>query len=216
MIILIGVSFLVSVCREATIFNILIRSTSNMHVEMAKRIVRARVVFFDSNPIGRILTRFSKDMAVLDLIVPPTAVLVSYGIFRTTSVTIALCVVNYWLVIPLIFVLFYFVYIVKRASRAMVEAQRLDSVVRGPIHSLFAMVVNGLISIRAYDKLDFFKKQFMNEAELSANVTFTYITTNRWLGFRFDVGIVTLSLAASVMCMAFKGSIDDELLTLSL
>ena len=98
----------------------------------------------------------------------------------------------------------------------MVEAQRLDSVVRGPIHSLFAMIINGLISIRAYDKLNFFKEQFMNEAELSANVTFTYIVTNRWLGFRFDLGIVVLSLTASVLCIAFKGIIDDELLTFSL
>ena len=98
----------------------------------------------------------------------------------------------------------------------MVEAQRLDSVVRGPIHSLFAMIINGLISIRAYDKLDFFRKQFMNEAELSANVTFTYIVTNRWLGFRFDMGIVILTLTASVFCIVFKGIIDDELLTFSL
>lgn len=98
----------------------------------------------------------------------------------------------------------------------MVEAQRLDSIVRGPIHSLFAMVVNGLISIRAYDKLNFFKAQFMNEAELSANVTFTYIVTNRWLGFRFDLGILVMSIIASFSCIAFKDYIDSELLSFSL
>ena len=78
------------------------------------------------------------------------------------------------------------------------------------------MIINGLISIRAYDKLGFFRKQFMNEAELSANVTFTYVVTNRWLGFRFDIGIVVLSLTASVLCIVFKGIIDNELLTFSL
>ena len=151
MIILICTSFFIAIAREFTIFNILIRSTTNIHKEMARKIVRARVVFFDSNPIGRILTRFSKDMAVLDLIMPPSAVLTSYGIFRTASVTISLCIVNFWLIIPLILVLIYFSYIMRRATQPMVEAQRLDTLVRGPIHSLFAMVINGLISIRAYD-----------------------------------------------------------------
>lgn len=216
MLLLIGISFLCAILRELTIFNIIIRSTSNIHKEMSKRIVRATVVFFDSNPIGRILTRFSKDMAVLDLIVPTVAVLISYGFFRTLTVTAALCIVNPYLLIPLVFVLFYFYYVMKRASQAMVEAQRLDSVVRGPIHSLFAMVVNGLISIRAYDKLDFFKEQFLNESELSCNVTFTYVVTNRWLGFRFDAGIVCMTGIASIACMAFKGKIEDELLTFSL
>ena len=56
----------------------------------------------------------------------------------------------------------------------------------------------------------------MNENELSANVTFTYIISNRWLGFRFDIGIVLMSLIASVTCLAFKNTIDNELLTFSL
>ena len=115
MIILIAISFSIAILREITIFNIIIRSTSNIHKEMSYKIIRAKVVFFDSNPIGRILTRFSKDMAVLDLIVPQIAVLISYGIFRTASVTISLCIVNFWLLIPLFFVLIYFVYVLKRA-----------------------------------------------------------------------------------------------------
>ena len=98
----------------------------------------------------------------------------------------------------------------------MVEAQRLDSIVRGPIHSLFAMIINGLISIRAYDKLDFFRDQFSNESELSANVTFTYIVTNRWLGVRLDLGMIMLALVSTISCIGFKGIISTELLTFSL
>ena len=122
MIQLIGLSFVLSFLREVTILAIVIRSTSNMHREMAQKILRSKVVFFDANPIGRILTRFSKDMAVLDLIVPHVAVLISYGLFRTASVAVALCIVNYWLLIPLTFIVSYFIYIVRRSVQAMVEA----------------------------------------------------------------------------------------------
>ena len=134
-----------------------------MHREMTKTLLRAKIVFFDSNPIGRIITRFSKDMAVLDMVMPNFAVLISYGIFRAAAVGISLCIVNYWLVIPLVLTVSYFIYVVKHVTRALIDAQRLDTIVRGPIHSLFAMTVNGLISIRAYDQLEFFKRQFLNE-----------------------------------------------------
>ena len=115
MAILISASFVASLLREVLIFYIFISSASNIHKEMAKRIIHARVVFFDSNPIGLILTRFSKDMAVLDLIVPQFFVFISYGIFRSISVTISLCIVNYWLLIPLVLVLVYFVYVYRYA-----------------------------------------------------------------------------------------------------
>ena len=78
------------------------------------------------------------------------------------------------------------------------------------------MTVNGLISIRAYNQLDFFKGQFMNEAELSANVTFTYIVINRVLGHRLNMGIVVLSIVTASFCVAFKGVIEAELLAFSL
>jgi hypothetical protein len=41
-----------------------------MHAAMTKAVLRAKMLFFDSNPIGRIITRFSKDMNVLDLVMP--------------------------------------------------------------------------------------------------------------------------------------------------
>lgn len=122
-----------------------------MHLAMCEKVLRANVLFFDSQPMGRILTRFSKDMAVLDLIAPATSILMTYGIFRAITVAISLVIINYWLLIPAFFTLLYLIYLMRNAKMAMIEAQRLDSVVRGPIHSLFTTIVSGLVSIRAYD-----------------------------------------------------------------
>ena len=147
---LIALNLIAAWIREFTILRMVIVSNTNLHKAMAFTIMRAKVVFFDSNPIGRILTRFSKEMALLDQVFPAVLVFMSYGIFRTIGASISLALVNYWLFLPMFFICFYFAYVAKMASKAMIEAQRLDSVVRGPIHSLFAMVINGLISIRAF------------------------------------------------------------------
>ena len=119
--ILVAVSFTAAVLRETTIFSIIIRSSSNLHNELSKKMLRAKIEFFDSTPIGTVLTLFSKDMALCDYLIPPITVLISYGIFRAVSVSIAICVVNYWLLIPLLLAIIYFTWQVKRASQAMIE-----------------------------------------------------------------------------------------------
>ena len=43
---------------------------------MTEKVLRAKILFFDSNPIGRIITRFSKDIAVFDMVIPVLAVFV--------------------------------------------------------------------------------------------------------------------------------------------
>jgi len=44
----------------------------------------------------------------------------------------------------------------------------------------------------------------MRESELSANVTFTYATANRWLGMRFDLVIFTVSFSASAFAVFMR------------
>jgi len=58
------------ILRAAVVFWIISKSTTNMHHVVSNRVLRANILFFDSNPIGRIVTRFSKDVAVLDFIIP--------------------------------------------------------------------------------------------------------------------------------------------------
>lgn len=112
MIIFFGIS---SLARETTIFSILLSTTTKMHHSMSEKILRANILFFDSNPIGRILTRFSKDMAVMDLVVPSISIMMTYGIFRALAVTICLVCINYWMIIPIAISVSYLSYLLARA-----------------------------------------------------------------------------------------------------
>jgi ATP-binding cassette subfamily C (CFTR/MRP) protein 1 len=47
--------------RSLLSFDALVRAAHTLHNGMLRAVVRAPVLFFDSNPIGRILNRFSKD-----------------------------------------------------------------------------------------------------------------------------------------------------------
>jgi len=158
--------------RAIVIFKIILTSGTNMHAVMTEKVLRTNSVFFDSNPIGRIINRFAKDMGIFDLVMPMMATFVSLGLFRSATVIIVVSIVNPWLAIAALFTVVVSGYMWKMAINPMIESQRLDTIYRGPVHTTFAMVVNGLITLRAYKKIDFFKIDFDNNLEKGANVTF--------------------------------------------
>jgi len=105
-----------------TIFSIILTANNNMHSCMSENVLRAKIFFFDSNPIGRILTRFSKDIVTLDLIIPSIISLFTYGLFRIISVIILIIVISPFLIIPLVFAAIYLKCVLDKAKIPMIEA----------------------------------------------------------------------------------------------
>ncbi|CAI9178863.1 unnamed protein product [Rangifer tarandus platyrhynchus] len=63
---------LLSITRSLLIFYVLVNSSQIFHNKMLESILRVPVLFFDRNPVGRILNRFSKDIGHLDDLLPLT------------------------------------------------------------------------------------------------------------------------------------------------
>ena len=56
--------------RIFVINTVTLTQTKRLHSKMLSHLLRARVAFFDTNPTGRILNRFSKDLAAGDMVLP--------------------------------------------------------------------------------------------------------------------------------------------------
>lgn len=166
---------------------ILVVSMTNMHSKMVESICRSKILFFDSNPIGRIYTRFSKDVTVVDLILPGLSGLATFAIFRTITVCLVVVAVYPIMLIVVVFVFLLMYCIMQKAIHAQRECLRMDSLYRGPIHSLFAMIVNGLTTLRTFQRTDWFKQGFIDQLEKSTNVTFCFFSINRWMGISLDI-----------------------------
>lgn len=63
---------------------------------------------------------------------------------------------------------------------------------------------------------DFHQENFRKFLEVSANATFCYNITNRWIGLRLDFVCVFVAVATAVFCVLFKGKISSDLLIFSL
>lgn len=101
--------------------------------------LRSGVLFFDSNPIGRITTRFSKDVVVLDLMVPPVTVFVVMGAFRAIFIAITICTINPWLLIALGLAVILIGVVERKGTPPTIDSQRMDNIMRGPVNSVLQM-----------------------------------------------------------------------------
>jgi ABC-type multidrug transport system fused ATPase/permease subunit len=194
----------------------MLQASTNMHNTMAEKVLRANILFFDSNPIGRVITRFSKDMMVIDSMLPLYLVVTSSGLLRTFSVIVAVVTINYWLAIPLFFGCIVIYRITYLGLAPMIEAQRHDQISMGPINSTMNMLVSGIVTLRSYRKFDFFKIKFNSALESSANASFCYIGTGRWIAIRIDMISMSFAFCTACLAVVLRNSIETRLLTMSL
>ncbi len=214
--VLIVIFIILTMLRSLGVFKLILTSTTNLHDTIVQRVLRADILFFDSNPIGRIVTRFSKDLIVFDLLAPIISIITIQGFFRTVTVVIIISIINYWM-IPVVAVCAVLMYLIfTKGTKVMIEAQRRDSESRGPIHGTFAMAINGLVSLRVAEKLQFFRQDFINSLSYGTNATFCYVIANRWIGIRMDILCCLFNFCIALFLILLKGKVDNTLLVMSL
>ncbi|OTF82186.1 hypothetical protein BLA29_015051, partial [Euroglyphus maynei] len=79
------------------------RASERLHNQIFERLLRARVAFFDQNPAGRILNRFTKDLGIIDEMLPNTAYDLNLTFAQAIGIVVTVGIVNWWLILPAIF-----------------------------------------------------------------------------------------------------------------
>ncbi|GKV32071.1 hypothetical protein SLEP1_g40702 [Rubroshorea leprosula] len=133
-----------------------------LHDAMLTSILRAPMVFFHTNPLGRIINRFAKDLGDIDRNVA-TFVNMFLGQVSQLISTFILIGIN--------------------TGR---EVKRLDSITRSPVYAQFGEALNGLSTIRAYKAYD--RMADINGKSMDNNIRFTLVnmSANRWLAIRLE------------------------------
>ena len=96
-------------------------------------------------------------------------------------------------------------YTAKKGTQVMLESQRRDAESRGPVHDTFAMVIDGLVSLRTADKFGYFRQDFINNLKLGTNASFCYAVANRWIGIRLDLLCCVFISFISFFLVLLKG-----------
>ena len=128
-----------------------LRASRNMHNRMIHKVLRAPInLFFDVTPIGRILNRFSKDLAVLDTSIFFTISFTFYCFYQTISTLVVSAIAVYWIVIPLPIVFIAYYKLFSYSIKSQKETERLCSLTKSPIISYLSETTNGISTIRSF------------------------------------------------------------------
>ncbi|KAK2714333.1 hypothetical protein QYM36_008785, partial [Artemia franciscana] len=194
-----------------------IRASRFLHNTMLARLMKSPMSFFDTTPLGRIVNRFSKDVDVVDNLIPMS---LRMGITMFLAVIGTLVVISYStpifiaVIIP-IGVLYYFMQLVYVSTSR--QLKRLESVTRSPIYSHFGETISGAPVIRAYFQTNRFIKE--SEARVDTNQTCYYpsIMANRWLSVRLEtIGNLVVFFASLFAVLSRSNGLSAGLVGLSI
>ncbi|XP_021928195.1 LOW QUALITY PROTEIN: probable multidrug resistance-associated protein lethal(2)03659 [Zootermopsis nevadensis] len=180
-------------------FSMCMTASINLHNSMFSSISRATVWFFNNNPSGQILNRFTKDMGAIDEVLPQTMMDCVQRTLMILGVIVVVAVVNYWMLIPtvLMLVLFFMLRIYYIATSRSIK--RLEGVTRSPVFSHLNASLQGLTTIRAFSAEALLEKEFDTHQDLHSTSHYLFIAANRAFGLWLDglcviyIGLVTFS-----------------------
>lgn len=155
----VALAILATTVRAYLFFVAVLRSSEKLHNNMATAILKAPVLFFDSNPTGRILNRFSKDIGCLDEVLPQTFLFAIQMVLFVLTAALLPLVANAWLAAVVVPIILLYVYIARYFMRTSRELKRLESVARSPVLSQISETLDGLDTIRSRGRQQEFAEQ---------------------------------------------------------
>lgn len=157
---LVGAASLFAFIRAYVFLLASLRCSERLHDKMVVAIVQAPLLFFDTNPVGRILNRFSKDVGCMDELLPKIFLTSLQLILFLLAAILVPAVANFWVIFTIAPLTLIGVYIVTHYLKSSRELKRLESICRSPVFSHISETLNGLDTIRTRRRQNDFVSQF--------------------------------------------------------
>ncbi|KAJ3268641.1 Multidrug resistance-associated protein 4 [Terramyces sp. JEL0728] len=170
------------------------------HKKALTSLLRAPMGFFDSQPVGRILNRMSKDIESMDQDIWIMIYLVVLSFTSLTSSIALLIYVEYKLLV-------YF----QRSNR---EFKRFESTNRSPLYSHVSETMAGIATVKAYGVENLFiekERLLINESNIP---TFLRLFASTWIAIRMEVLTSLMTLMLCIFGTVYSN--DPSLIGLAL
>lgn len=177
------------------------RAAKLIHERAMARIIRSPMSFFDSTPIGRILTRFSKDLDVVDSYVAEefNSLIVTFSVIASSIILIG--IIRAEMLVVLIIPMF-FGYLLQSIFRTISrQIQRLNAQNFSPLMSHFSETFAGLTSIRAFGVQTTFFAKHHELVDVANRAPMLNLALRRWVGVRSEIMGAFLVWALGCLCL---------------
>ncbi|KAG0281167.1 hypothetical protein BGZ95_006220 [Linnemannia exigua] len=187
---------------------VIIRTARKMHSQAFDKVIHAPLSFFDTNPLGRILNRFSKDVDALDnnLWMTLNDILQTLLIVMGSVFMILIFFPYLALLIFPMAGLYYFLSIYYRSTSR--ELKRLDSTLRSHLYAYFTESLTGMATLKAYNRVDRAIRINQERMDLSNRPYYLFHVGTRWIGYRLQLMGSCLMFMTAVFIVGGRNSIN--------
>ncbi|CAG2238211.1 ABCC5 [Mytilus edulis] len=193
-----------------------IRASVRLHNIVLKKVMRAPMKFFDSNPSGRILNRFSKDMDEADVFLPQLIDSLMQLLNTIALSLLTTAIVLPWILIAMVPVAILFAILKNISNTSVRQLKRVENVTRSPLLAHVNTTAQGLFTIVPFKQ----QKQFIESStkliDVTSTATFLFESSMRWVGVRLDLSSSMITVATALALVITKGSVAPALAGLSL
>ncbi|CAF0946034.1 unnamed protein product [Rotaria sordida] len=209
-------TWIIGLSRANYFFHLILRGASALHNSMLKGVLYSSLRFYESNPVGRVLNRFSKDQQVVDELLPATFFDTIQILLMVLGSIVIIGMTNPWILLILILIIPIFLWLRRFYLKTSTAVKRIDSVTRSPIYALFSSSLSGLMTIRAFNMENDFVNLFIDKINANTRAFFIFTCSGRWFGFRLDLMTCCLTFLTATLCVALRKSMDPSSVALAL
>ncbi|OWT36272.1 ATP-binding cassette transporter [Cryptococcus neoformans] len=175
-----------------------VKASREVHKRLVNTIFGAYMRFLDSTPVGRIISRFTKDMKSVD-----GAFTETFANVADVTVGLALKIIVVISLVPLFSLPAVFIgclggVLGEMYIHGQLSVKREMSNAKSPLFSHFSAAFNGIVSIRAYGAQQKVRAEAQRRADKYTRAATAFYNLNRWVTIRLDMlgGLFAASLAA--------------------
>ncbi|KAI5428153.1 Multidrug resistance-associated protein 7, variant 2, partial [Lathyrus oleraceus] len=177
-----------------------LQSSKSLFLQLLNSLFRAPMLFYDSTPLGRILSRVSSDLSIVDLDVP-FGLLFAVAATTTCYASLTVLAVVTWQVLFVSIPMIYFALRLQRYYFATAkELMRMNGITKSFIANHLAESVAGAVTIRAFEEEDRFFVKNLDLIDINAAPFFHSFAANEWLIQRLET-VSAVVLASAALCM---------------
>ncbi|KAG9037596.1 hypothetical protein FRB95_004816 [Tulasnella sp. JGI-2019a] len=178
------------------------RASKILFTRLLTAIVGSPMRFFDTTPSGRILNRFSSDVATVDSSLSGSLRSTTNYIGAFIAAIITIVVVLPPFALPAAIITYFYYRLSKGYIVTGRMLRRMESTTRSPIFAAFGDVLEGLVTVRAFSS----ERRFVDRTHAKVDVTikmwYGFWMTNRWLLVRFDTLSALSVLLTTIFALA--------------
>uniref|UniRef100_A0A671XFL3 Cystic fibrosis transmembrane conductance regulator n=1 Tax=Sparus aurata TaxID=8175 RepID=A0A671XFL3_SPAAU len=187
--------------RGLPLVHTLLTVSKRLHEQMLSAVIRAPMAVLNTMKSGRIMNRFTKDMAAIDDMLP----LVLFDLIQLTLIVLGaiftVSIMRPYIFIAAIPLAVIFIALRKYFLRTGQQLKLLEAEARSPIFSHLIISLKGLWTIRAFGRQTYFETLFHKALNTHTATWFHYLATLRWFLFRCDMIFVLFFTAAAFIAV---------------